>query len=229
MILNNGKETDLANACVVMDGTEIERVREMKYLGFIVNDRMKMKSHVDYISKKVAKKIGFIARINRKLPIQQRILLYKSIVAPHLEYCPTVLFMCGENEMQRLQKLQNRAMRIIIRCHRTTSIKLMLDALGWLSVKQRIIYQTMIYVFRIKHKIHPPCMTDAVKYVGDGNTRHLRNEKDFRIERVKKQSTKKMVFHHGLELFNKLPSDIKNENNITTFKRLLVENIKQTL
>lgn len=229
MIFNNGKNSDLTNVCVVMDGNEIERVREIKYLGVILDDRLKMKSHVDYISKKAAKKIGFLARINKKLPIQQRILIYKSIIAPHFEYCATILFTCGENEISRLQKLQNRAMRIIIRCSKATSIALMLETLCWMTVKQRIVYRTMVYVFRLKNKLHPACMTDAVEYVGDNNEHNVRNANDFRIQMMHKKSTRKMVFHSGLQMFNNLPEVIKSETNFTTFKRLLIPHIKETI
>lgn len=136
MAINSGKNSDLDNVCITIDGKEIERVKHFKYLGMVIDCHLKMKHHIDYISKKIAKKIGFLARISNKLPIQHRVLLYKSIVAPHFEYCPTILHLCDENEFARLQKLQNRAMRVILRCKKTTSISTMLGTLCWMSVKQ---------------------------------------------------------------------------------------------
>jgi len=223
MIFGNVKNADLDDACVVIDGTEIQRVREIKYLGFILDDRLNMKSHVEYISKKIAKKIGFMARISRMLPMAQRILIYKSIVAPHFEYCPSIVFQCGKNEISRLQKLQNRAMRIIIRCKKTTRVESMLEALCFLNVQQRIIYQTMIFVYRLKHKLLPTSMTEMVTYIGESHEYPVRNANDFRLAATNKQSTKRTVFHEGLQMFNDLPKNIKSENNFTTYKRLLIQ------
>ena len=226
MIINSGKNSDLDNACVIIDGCEIERVNEFRYLGINIDCHLKMKSHVDYISKKVAKKIGFLARISRKLPIQLRILLYKSIISPHFEYCPSILFTCDGNEFAKLQKLQNRAMRVILRCGKTTTVASMLEALCWMSVKQRIMFQTMIQVFRIKYQLAPSCMTRNVNYVRDAHTYPMRNDDDFRLQTVTKTSTTKTIFHKGLQMFNGLPTEIKSENNISQFKRLLATYVK---
>lgn len=227
MVLNERKNTDLDDICIIINGSEIERVNMIKYLGVIIECHLKMKLHVDYLCKKVAKKIGFLARISRKLPIQHRILLYKSIIAPHFEYCPSILYSCGENEFARMQKLQNRAMRIILRCKKSTPIAAMVDALCWMKVKQRIVYLTMIMVFRIKHKMVPSCMSRNIKYVGESHEHSVRNADDFRLQKVNKKSTTKSIFYMGLQTFNRLPSEIKTETEINRFKRLLVKYVKE--
>lgn len=191
MVINGQKNTDLDDICITMDGSEIQRVNMIKYLGVVIDCHLKMKPHIDYICKELAKKIGFLARISRKLPIQHRIRLYKSIIAPHFEYCPSILFTCGENEFARMQKLQNRAMRIILRCKKSTSIASMLDALCWMNIKQRIVYQTMIMVFRMKHQMVPTCMSRNLKYVGETHRYRVRNANDFRLQKVNKKSTTK--------------------------------------
>lgn len=158
--------------------------------------------------------------------MQHRILLYKSIISPHFEYCPSILFMCDGNEFDKLQKLQNRAMRIILRCGKTTSISLMQEALCWMSVKQRVVFQTMILVYKIKHQIAPPCMTRNVSYVRDAHAYPMRNADDFRLKTVTKASTTKTVFHKGLQMFNVLPNELKNEKNFNKFKKLLSSYVK---
>lgn len=52
-----------------------------------------------------------------------RVLLYKSLISPHIEYCSTILFNLNQNEICKIQKLQNKAMRIILKCNRYTPIK----------------------------------------------------------------------------------------------------------
>lgn len=191
MVINNRKKSDMDDICVSIAGSEIDQVSVYKYLGMMIDNRLNMKAHIEYASKKIAKKVGFLARISRRLPMQHRILLYKSIIAPHFEYCPSVLFTCDENQIAKLQKLQNRAMRVILRCKRSTSIELMADALCLMTVKQRLVFQTMLMVFRIKHQMVPKCMHRNVSYVRETNGYPLRNANDFRLTKVKKKINRK--------------------------------------
>jgi hypothetical protein len=62
------------------------------------------------------------------------------IVALLFEYCASIFVSLGETNVQRLQKLQNQGMRIILRCDRRERIVNMLEALQFMSIKERIEY-----------------------------------------------------------------------------------------
>jgi len=49
------------------DGTVIDRVETMKYLGVIIDDKLRFHDHCDYIVKKVGKKVSFLNRIGNSL------------------------------------------------------------------------------------------------------------------------------------------------------------------
>lgn len=222
----NDRDNAINTYPVVMNGETIESVDTFKTLGVVLRKDFKMSDHVNYIEKKVAKKIGFSARASRKLTMQSRITIYKTIIAPHFEYCPTILFMCNKEQVHRLQLQQNKAMRIVLKCAKWTSVKLMLDTLCWMSVKQRILYLTLLRIFKLKNGMLPKKLTEMVKLVGDTKKYWLRNEDDFQVIMVKKTSTYNSMMNEGLVCFNKLPSNLKSEKDITKFKRLLVDHIK---
>jgi len=58
-----------------------------------------------------------------------RCLVHKSIIAPHFEYCATLIINMAETQLGMLQKVQNRAMRVILHCDKYTKIEHMLQAL----------------------------------------------------------------------------------------------------
>jgi hypothetical protein len=91
----------------------IERVIKMKYLGFgmMLDDALKLDDHVDYVCKKMWKKYGFMCRANEKLTTESKILLFKSIVSPHVDYCSSLLYSITDEQMKRLQKIQNKLER----------------------------------------------------------------------------------------------------------------------
>ena len=123
------------NVIISIDGQPIERVNRIKYFGVIIDDRLTFKDHCGYIAKKMSKKVDFLRRIRNRLDIKTALLLFNSSVVPHIDFCSSILFMLNERELHTLQLIQNRAMRIILKCSRDTSTIYMQQKTGLLSVK----------------------------------------------------------------------------------------------
>lgn len=111
MIISNiNKKVDKANVKIKIDNEQIELVNEIKYLKIFIDEKLNFNKNTDYICKKASAKEGMLKRlISRKTGIEERICTYKTIVAPHFEYCASINFLCNDNQMNRMQKLQNRA------------------------------------------------------------------------------------------------------------------------
>jgi hypothetical protein len=143
----------------------------MKYLGVEIDEKLNFKQHVDTTLKKMAKKVGFL---QQKLTKTAKITIYNSIISPLLDFCSSILFLSNEEDLNRLQVIQNRAMRIILRCHCRTHIRTMLDNLEWQSTKQRIYMNTLVSIFKIKNNMAPDYLTSKLIYTREATTRVLR-------------------------------------------------------
>ena len=74
--------------------------------------------------------------------------------------------------------------------------------------------------------MQPKKLEEMVKPYGDTHKYWLRNEGDFRVIRVNKTTTRNTMMNDNLVEFNKMPSQIKSEQNFTKFKILLKEYVK---
>jgi hypothetical protein len=54
-------------------------------LGVEIDEKLNFKQHVDTTLKKMAKKVGFLGRIQQKLTRTTKITIYNSIISPHLD------------------------------------------------------------------------------------------------------------------------------------------------
>ncbi|KAJ8980268.1 hypothetical protein NQ317_018434 [Molorchus minor] len=124
------KQINLNEITLTIDSTRIEIVEETKYLGLVIDSHLNFIPHFNYIHKKISKKNLFLLKGFTKFKL---ITVYNTIIKTHFEYCATVLFSLDLNKMLALQKLQNRAMRIILKCNRYTPISNMLSCLQWLN------------------------------------------------------------------------------------------------
>ena len=198
----------------------IEKVESIKYLGFQIDKNMNFNEHIELICKKIGKKIGFFRRIREKISVITAINIYNTIIKPHFEYGSTILYTCCTNtNIERLQKLQNKAMRVIIKCNRYTSIQYMLNTLKWFNIKQRLHLKTCIFIHKMKMGDAPQYLIEELTYVNEMQPYNLRNADNFRLNRVTTNAKKRCLFYNGLQLYNQLPNYIKNERNINMFKR----------
>lgn len=180
MITGNRRIQDVQLALYIND-VEIERVRETKYLGIMIDERLSFSRNCDVMSKKVAKKIGFMKRSCKFLRREYAITVYRTIVEPHFVYCASIIFLCTMTDFNNLQKLQNRAMRFILRRPRDERTKDMLDELNWLSVYQSSLYYTLILIFKMKRGLLPPYLSENLRLVSEVHDRNTRNRNDFRL------------------------------------------------
>ena len=105
-------------------------VEKTKYLGVQVDNSLDWKEHIKSVSTKVSRAVGLLKYAKRFLPQNSLKTLYTSIVEPHFRYCRTVWGCCGTTETSKLQKLQNRAARIITNSSFDASSKPLIQNLG---------------------------------------------------------------------------------------------------
>lgn len=226
MIINEKKKENIK---LRINNEEIKRTNSMKYLGVIIDEKLEFKEHFDYICKQMAKKVGFLGRISKKLAIETKIIIYKTIIAPHLDYCATILYLMNDEQINKLQKIQNKAMRIILRMNRYTSRKWMLETLQWQSVRQRITFNTLTMIHKINNDLTPKYLKRNLKKVNESSTYNTRNKNEFRLPMYKKTKSQNNLFYKGVKQYNELGQEIKNEKRIKLFKRKLNEWVKRKI
>jgi len=63
-----------------LDGASIEQVENTKYRGVIIDNKLRVEKHCDYMLKKIGKKISFLNRIGKDISEYARCVVYKSII-----------------------------------------------------------------------------------------------------------------------------------------------------
>lgn len=223
MIITNRNLNDNDLIKLSINNVEIEKVNVIKYLGVQIDDKLKFTKHIDYIEKKVAQKIGFMYRTCKYVKRNYKITVYRTIVEPHFTYCASIIYLCNIIDKERLQKLQNRAMRCILSKPRDTPIKNMLDELKWLSIKQACEYHALILIFKMKNNLLPKYLSSNLNYVHETHNINLRNKGNFRLPNLRKACSQNNVFYKGIKLFNESTPEMKNCDNLKSFKKLCYE------
>jgi len=90
---------------------------EAKYLGMIIDKRVTLKQHVDYVSNRAHTALRLLYPLisrNSHLDVRNKLLIYKLAIRPIFTYgCPAFESM-AKTHLQKLQVLQNKFLRIVL-------------------------------------------------------------------------------------------------------------------
>ena len=96
-----------------MCDTSLVAVREEKDLGVIVGEKLKFDTHTVTQANKANKVLGIIRRTFDNLDEDMLVLLYKSLVRPHIEYSHAVVYPQYAKHEKMLEAVQRRAARLV--------------------------------------------------------------------------------------------------------------------
>ena len=167
-----------------IEGEMLERVDAFKYLGVMIDCYLKFDEHVSYVIKKAGKKVMYLGRLRNKLSLSTKKLIYNCTIAPHFDYCATVLWQTSEENLDKLQVLQNNAMRSILNCRRRASKRFMLRKIGWLDIRQKIELNVCVMIKKIVNGELPSYLSEDVQYASNIHTYPTRNRENFYISNV---------------------------------------------
>lgn len=94
-------------------GYQIKQVEEHRYLGLTLTSRLNWTTHINNICSSARKKLGFLKHRLGDAPSSLRLIAYKSIVRPTLEYGSIVWDPYTITNKDKLEKIQRLAARFI--------------------------------------------------------------------------------------------------------------------
>ena len=98
---------------VQIKGHEIDRVPHTKSLGVHIDQNLSWSKHVNESAKIVSSGIGALKRLRPFICEDTAILLFRALIEPYFDYCCPVWDGLSNELADKLQKLQNRAIRVI--------------------------------------------------------------------------------------------------------------------
>ena len=124
-----------------INGTQLNRVNFTKSLGVLIDD------HINAISKKISSGIGSIKRISHCVPPATLQNIYHGLVQSHFDYCSVVWGNCTKTLSDKLQKLQNRAVRVLTHSSYDADANQLITELGWdnLEIRRQKLKAEMVY------------------------------------------------------------------------------------
>ena len=207
--------------CVKLNDQIVENLTVTKYLGVHVDRNLKFDKHILEIVKKISGKLAWLGRLRHIVPRNLLELTYKMYVLPLFDYACTV-WGCTDVNVNIIQRLQNRAARLITGCFDIINIRgiTLVKSLKWQNIQERINYFLSIHMYNCIHGNAPLHLVNSIVMacdVHEVNTR-LANSSNVVIPECHTQYFKRSFLYRASVIWNSLPEELKDCNNVNLFK-----------
>ena len=207
---------------VEINDCEVEEVDSVKSLGVYIDKHLNWSAHIEKISKKIASAIGALKRIRPYVTTDAAVCVYRALIQPHFDYCCSVWDGLGQTLSCKIQKLQDRAARIVMQASYNASAGVLFDVLHWdnLSLRRKKFKANLM--FKILNGKAPTYLQELFSIRGIGY--NIRNsEMRLNLPKPRTDYMKKSFCYSGAVLFNSLPQDIRKCQSLPQFKKTINE------
>jgi len=183
-----------------------------------------MKSHINKTAAVCFYHLRRLKSLRHKIGQELTTRLVLAIIITRLDYCNSLFAGLPQSTLAPLQRVQNAAARLVFNLRRYDHITPALIQLHWLPVYHRITFKLCVFMFNLSHGHMPPYIANNIVESGKMSTRSgLRSSTSntYSLPRLRTKFAERCFSFSGPTAWNSLPSDIRDEPNFTTFKRLL--------
>ena len=188
-------------------------------LGVIFDSTLSMKNFVNNKCSTCMFYLKSIAKIRKFLTVQATQSLVQALVVSRLDYCNSLLYGISKQNINKLQKVQNAAARLIVRKRRYDHIRPTLMELHMLPIEFRIKFKILVNVFNAYSGNSPNYLSKLIKPCVP--SRSLRSSSKLLLQEKKLNNSfgSRAFSNCGPKLFNSLPEQLKKSPSVEVFKR----------
>ena len=195
----------------------IESNNSVELLGVTIDKNLHFIEHVSYLCKKGNQKLHALARISKYLCLEKRKHIMRTFIESQFNYCPLVWMFHNRTLNNKINKLHERALRIVYR-NNDMSFQELLDKDNTVTVHQRNLRKLAIQMYKIKHNLPPSPMQEL--FAEHINKYDLRNKRSWTLPNTRTINYgKETIRYRGPKTWDLLPNDIKESESLELFKR----------
>ena len=201
---------------IIFDDQCIRFSDYVKNVGVTLDNNLTMDKQVNNLVSHCYKILKDIGRTKKYLRRDHLETLVHAVITNRIDNNNSLLVNVSKENLFKLQKLQNSAARLILGKRRRDSGKQALKELHWLNVDARITYKILLIVFKV---VRGMCASIDLNYKGFNG-----RQNDYLMLDTPNYKTKygKRIFdYNGSRLWNVLPLDLRKEEDIKKFKKML--------
>ena len=136
------------------------RVRD---LGVVFDQYLTFHDHIIGICKSTHFHLRGIGRIRNHLTFDATAQLIHALIISRLDFCKSILYNLPNKQIERLQRIQNQAARMLKRIPRRSHITHALRELHWLRIHDKFFFKSLLLTHKAVNNTAPEYLCDLIR------------------------------------------------------------------
>ena len=150
------------NLSIKVDNYEIKNSNEEKLLGITIDNKLTFEKNVYKLCRKANKILHVLSRVSHYMGERKRRIIMKAFINSPFCYCPLVWMFHSRQLNNRINKIQERALRIVYKDYNSTFNKLLIKG-NSVSIHNKNTQALAIELYKIVNGISPEIMKDVLQ------------------------------------------------------------------
>jgi hypothetical protein len=216
MIFNGKKHLDLPG--ISINETPLKQVNEINFLGVTLDSLLSWRPHILTTSRKVAKSIGVLYKVNRHLSRSIMIRLYHSFVLPYLQYGITLWGAAPQTVLDSLFVLQKKALKVALSLPYRTSTLQLFSNLRTLPLSALYKKAVAIFMFKFSTSSLPLIFREYFVTNSDIHRRNTRQSSQYRLPLFRTNYCQQSILFRGPKIWSEIPHTLQTCDSLSQFK-----------
>ena len=209
---------------VLLNGEILDIVHIYNYLGVKIDDKLSFEPFLREKCNKVNMRIYQLSKLRKYITINVASLIYKQTILPAIEYADQMVESGPSDKIDRLQVLQEKAVRIIDnKAHPEMDTTLLSNYYRIIPLKERRAEHLCVSMLRL---------SKDDRYLDNSRPKiHLRNRHKIRFKTFKRVHEKylKSPISRGISMWDRIPESVQKSTTKVKFKRDLKQHMLELL
>lgn len=203
-----------------LNGSSLSQTSIEKDLGINIEDTLKVAEHCSKVASKANAVLGMIKRSFANRDQDLIIQAYKTYVRPHLTYACQAWRPFLKKDVDRLEKVQRRMLRMLPQL-RGLTYEEKLKKTKLQSISDHMDELDLVQTYKILNQKDILRTEDFFKKINHNMNTRGQLSGNLVPEKTRLESRKNFFSNRVVKNWNSLPSDVRNAHNVPTFKRRL--------
>ena len=189
---------------------------DVKLLGITLDNNLKFDKHVSNICSKANRNLSALTRVDKFLPFKKRHILFKAFIESQFKYCPRAWIFHERKTNDKINKLYERALRIVYN-DTITSFEELLVKDKTFTIHHQNIQSLAIEMYNTVNNLPGGNLSEF--FVRNNHNYNLRSIPELTVPSIntvfKGQNS---ISYFGSVIWNSIPAELRQINSFQVFK-----------